>query len=140
MHGGAGGASGAVVQLCLQPRTPALPPYHPPCCLENRGFQGSGLWEAAGLCVDRLRGHERDNWKGEREPGTAVLAVGTDLLHQPNVLFQTLCCSLAKRMLLLMSSCSSSCSPAINQNPLFMKPFLTNAHCCLIYVLCLHIL
>lgn len=67
---------------------------------------------------------KRGNWKGRRAENPEQSYINS--LHDrftSLVLFQILGCSLAERMPLLMSSCSSSCTTAIKQNALFMKPF-----------------
>lgn len=104
-------ASGAAVQLCLQLRTPALSTtHHPPRRPENRRFQRKGAWELW------------DGWgqTDSKRGGGGLEGHGhiTSLHDRSTSLFssQTLCCSLAQRMLLVASSCSSSCTAAIKPN------------------------
>lgn len=96
------------------------PPHHPPRRPENRRFQrtehGSSGTGADGQKSQARGGREGRSLKhshtnSQRDRSTSLF------------LFQTLCCSLGERMLLLTSSCSSSRTTAIKQNALFMKPF-----------------
>lgn len=96
--------------------------HHPPRRPENRSFQRMAHG-STGLGVDRQKGKERElEGRASRAPSTAILTI---CMTAPlaRFSFKHFCCSLAKRMLLLTSSCSSSCTTAIKQNALFMKPF-----------------
>lgn len=97
-------------------------PHHPPRRPENRRFQRA-RHGSSGTGVDRRKGQERElEGQASRAPEQSYI----NSLHDrftSLVLFQTLGYSLAERMPLLTSSRSSSCTTAIKQNALFMKPF-----------------
>lgn len=115
------GASGAAVQLCLQLRTPALSPP-PTTTPREQKIPENEAWELGDGCGQTERPREGIRRAGEQGPEQSRI----NSLHDRSTslfLFHTLCCSLAERMLLLTSSCSSSCITAIKQNALFMKPF-----------------
>lgn len=112
-------SSGAAVpptaHTCTLPTT-----HHDVRRTEDSRERGMG---ARGTGVDRRKGQERElEGQASRAPEQSYI----NSLHDrftSLVLFQTLGCSLAERMPLLTSSCSSLCTTAIKQNALFMKPF-----------------
>lgn len=111
-------------------------PHHPPRRLENRRFQRMDHGSSGAGCGQTGKLREGISRASERGPEHSHI---NSLHDRSNSLFffETFCCSLAKRMLLLTSSCSSSCTIAIKQNALFMKPLsqihIATEHCVCIY-------
>lgn len=95
-------------------------PHHPPRRRENTRFQRmDGAWGLGDGCGQTER--PREEIRRVRRAGPQGRVKLTGCVAAPRVFFSFKRCSLAKRMLLLPSSCSSLCSAAIKQNALFMK-------------------